>query len=103
MTTIKEEMKAFVGMLMVMGICKLPRLELYWSTTHPLLTPDLKKVMTLLRFQQIWRFFHLNDSSQQVEYGQPGYDPLYKVRSLLDLVSLNLNTILMNNYAWTRQ
>ena len=88
----KEEMKAFVGMLMVMGICKLPRLELYWSTTHPLLTPDLKKVMTLLRFQQIWRFFHLNDSSQQVAYGQPGYDPLYKVRSLLDLVSPKLES-----------
>ena len=83
------EMKAFVGMLMVMGICKLPRLELYWCTTH---TPDLKKVMTLLRFQQIWHFFDLNDSSQQVAYGQPGYDPLYKVHFILDLVSPSLES-----------
>ena len=88
----KEEMKAFVGMLMAMGICKLPRLSMYWSTTHLLLTPDLKKVMPLLRFQQIWRFFHLNNSSQQVAYGQPGYDPLFKVRSLLDLVCPKLES-----------
>ena len=30
-----EEMKAFVGMLIIMGIDKLPRIELYWSTKHP--------------------------------------------------------------------
>ena len=33
------EMKAFVGVLILMGICKLPRLDLYWSTNHTL--PDL--------------------------------------------------------------
>ena len=26
----REEMMAFVGMMMAMGICKLPRLEMYW-------------------------------------------------------------------------
>ena len=52
----EEEMKAFVGMLMVMGICKLPRVENYWSTSHPLFTPQLRKVMPLVRFQQIYWF-----------------------------------------------
>ena len=88
----REEIKAFVGIMMAMGICKLPRLEMYWSTTHPLLTPELRKVMPLVRFQQIWRFLHLNDSSKQVAHGQPGYDPLYKVRPLLDLVSPRLES-----------
>ena len=36
----REEMKAFVSMIMAMRICKLPRLEMYWSTSHPLLTPE---------------------------------------------------------------
>ena len=88
----KDEMKAFVGVMMVMGICKLPRLEMYWSTTHPLFTPELRKVMSLKRFQQIWRFFHLNDSNKQVPHGQLGYDPLFKVRTLLDLVSPRLES-----------
>ena len=30
-----EEMKAFIGMLMLMGICKLPRLYMYWTTKTP--------------------------------------------------------------------
>ena len=88
----KEEMKAFVGMLIVMGLCKLPHLEMYWSTTHPLFTPELRKVMPLVRFQQIWRFLHLNDSSKQVSHGEHGYDALFKVRPLLDLVCPRLES-----------
>ena len=44
----RDEMKAFVGMLMAMGLCKLPRLEMYWSTTNQYITPGLKKVMPLV-------------------------------------------------------
>lgn len=88
----KEEIKAFVGMLMVMGICRLPRIEKYWSTSHPLFTPQLREVMPLVRFQQIYRYLHLADSSAQVPYGQPGYDPLFKVRKYLDLVTPKLES-----------
>ena len=88
----RAEMEAFVGMLMAMGLCKLPRLEMYWSTACKYTTPGLRKVMPLVRFQLIWRFFHQCDSSKQVPRGQPGYDALYKVRPLLDLVSPKLES-----------
>ena len=39
------------------------------------------------KFQQLFRFFHLNDNSKQVPYGQTGHDKLFKVRKLLDLLS----------------
>ena len=42
------------------------------STAHT----RAKKVKPLRRFQQIWQFLHLSDSSKQV---QPEFDPLYKV------------------------
>lgn len=35
----------------------------------------------------ILRALHLTDSSFQILLGQPGYDALFKVRKLLDLVS----------------
>ena len=38
-------------------------------------------------FDQLFRFFHLADNSNQIPFGQPGHDKLYKVRRLLDLVS----------------
>ena len=86
----REEMKAFVGMLMVMGVCRLPRIENYWCTSYPLFTPQLREVMPLVRFQQIYRYLHLADSTAQVPHGQPRYDPL----PLVPLYACNPN---MNN------
>ena len=82
-----EEMKAFIGVVMLMGICRLPTIEMYWSANHPLITPGISNTMPRIRFEQILRFLHLNDNAQQVSHGQPGYDPLFKVRPLLDLLS----------------
>ncbi len=44
--TTAEELKAFVGVLILMGIVRLPRLELYWSTNFPLIsTPGISNIM----------------------------------------------------------
>ena len=85
-------MKAFVGMLTVMGVCRLPRIENYWCTSHPLFTPQLREVMPLVRFQQIYRYLHLADSTAQVPHGQPGYDPLFKVRKYLGIITPKLES-----------
>jgi len=80
------DMKVFVGILFYMGISKLPELEMYWSQTYLLLAQPISELMSFNCFQQILRFLHLNDSDQQVSHGQPGYDALFKVRKLLDLI-----------------
>ncbi len=65
--TTVEELKAFVGTLILMGIVRLPRLELYWSTNFPLIsTPGISNIMPKTIFEQLFRFFHLNDNSKQV-------------------------------------
>ncbi len=74
-----------------MGIVRLPQLELYWSSKHDLIRQNISEIMTLVRFQQILRFFHLNNSNEQVSVGQPGYDPLFKVRKILDIVTFNFD------------
>ena len=85
-TTI-EELKAFVGILILMGIVRLPRLELYWSTNFPLIsTPGISNIMPKTKFEQFFSFFHLNYNNKQVPYGQDGHDKLFKVRKLLDLL-----------------
>jgi len=80
-----EEMKAFVGMLMLMGIYRLPQLEMYWSTKHPLINPGVADVFPKVRFEQIFCFTHLTGSVQQVDVGQPGY-VLFKDCKFLDLI-----------------
>ena len=53
---------------MAMGICKLPRIVDYWSTTHPLITPNIRDVMTLVRFEQLCRYLDLITPKLESEY-----------------------------------
>ena len=62
-----EEMKAYVDMCILMGVVVLPHIEMYVS-----------------------RYLHVCNSTKQVGYGQPGYDPLFK---LLDLVHLCIQSV----------
>ena len=51
-----QEMKAFIGLIIAFGIIKLPRIEMHWQRKYPIFgIPAI--VMSLVRFDQIWRFF----------------------------------------------
>ncbi len=81
-----EEMSAYIGVCMLMGIIVLPRIEMYWSQKHALLSQPLSQIMSLTRFEQISRYLHICNVSEQIPHGQPGYDPLFKLRKLLDMI-----------------
>ena len=60
---------------------------MYWQRTHPLIaTTGMSAVMSRVRFEQIYHYLDLANSSDQVPLGQPGHDKLFKVSKLLDLV-----------------
>ena len=81
-------MKAFIGLLIIMGIVKLPRLTMHWQQSYRFISVGgISDVMSRTRFQQIFPFLHLADSSQQISRGEPGHDKLYKVRKLLDILT----------------
>ena len=82
----QQEMRAFFGELIYMGVCRLPRLGLYWTTKFPLAIHGVADVMSINDFQQLFRCLHLADNSAQIPVGQPGHDRLFKVRGLLDLL-----------------
>ena len=85
--TYVEEMQAFIGMLIVMGVAKLPSLEMYWSSSVVDLAPSLiRNVMSRDCFRQLLRCFHVNAVDPSLVTRTPNYDRLYKVRKLLDLV-----------------
>ena len=48
--------------------------------------------MSRIRFEQMYQFLHLANSSQQIHAGQPGHDKLFNVRNLLDLVLLTFES-----------
>ena len=88
-----DEMKAFIGMLILMGILQLPHIEMYWQTDDDLMkTSGISSIMSHVHFQQIFEFLHLADNSHQIPVGQPGHDKLYKVRSYVDLITTQFAT-----------
>ena len=82
-----EELLAFFGLNIAMGLLRLPQIRDYWSRNKVLCTPFFSSVMSRDRFLNILKFLHLNDSSLQKKHGEEGHDHLFKVRPLLEHLS----------------
>ena len=83
--TSPEEMMASVGVNIIMGIDHKPEISNYWSADEYLGNEGVKKVFPRERFEALTRYLHLNDSEAMPGRDQPAYDPLYKVRPLIQL------------------
>ena len=85
--TCEQEMKAFLGILILMSMCKLPSIHMYWSTKNEDLAPEIiRRVMPRDRFKEILSCLHTNAVDPSLVTCVPTYDRLYKVRKVLDLV-----------------
>lgn len=82
-----EELQAFIGMNIVMGMLQLPQVRDYWATSGILDTPWFASIMPCDRFYAILRYLHLVDSSLQKKNGEDGYDALFKIHTLTDHLS----------------
>ena len=79
-----EELNAYIAIFIVMGIKKLPSIDMYWSSNPMIGCPWISNTMTRNRFQSINRFLHLADNEAAIPKGQPGYNPLFKVQPIID-------------------
>ena len=60
------------------------------AKTRP--TGPVAPALSGVRFEQIYRYLHLANSSNQVPAEQPGHDKLFKVSKLLDLITLKFES-----------
>ncbi|CAL7946850.1 unnamed protein product [Xylocopa violacea] len=77
------EMKAFVAVLLEMGITKRPSINSYWSKGSRSI-PWFCKTFARDRFQLILKFFHLVDNNSLAPSGHSNYDPCGKFNFLMD-------------------
>ena len=77
--TMEDQMKAFLGISIIIGINKLPSLEAYWSTDKCIGNEKIQNVMTRARFQSILQNLHFsnNDNGNKA-------DKSYKIRLLIE-------------------
>ena len=61
----KDEMKAYLGVCVIIGINNLPKLADDWSSDIVICNDGIKQTMSKNRFEEISQFFHLNKSSEE--------------------------------------
>ena len=85
----ENEMHAFLGILLIMGFHKLPRIEDYWSKDKNLFTPAVADTMTRDEFQRLFSNIHLADNSKMPSKNSSNYDKMYKVNDFLNILKRN--------------
>lgn len=78
------ELKAFLGIILVMTIHKLPETRLYWSSLPIYAVPAVSSVMTRTRFEEIRANLHFANNEEQPARTDPTYDRAYKIRPVID-------------------
>ena len=82
-------MKTILGMLLAMGVHRLPFITDYWSENPLLGSPGIIKCMPRDCFKAILRYLHPNDNSQMPARSNPNFNMLYKVRPLINTIQSN--------------
>ena len=77
--TCRMEIKAFLGLILAMGLVSLLSIRDYWSMDAVTATPFFPATMARDRFLLLLSFFHLNNNQNFIRRGFPGHDPLYKL------------------------
>ena len=82
-----DELKAYLGFCILMGINRLPALDDYWSSDPTLRYSHSADRISMGRFREISRYLHCVDNSNLQPKGSPGYDRLGNVRQVTDHLS----------------
>lgn len=78
------EIKQFFGILLFMGLVKLPRLADYWSTDEVLGHPYTRTVMSRNRFELLLQMLHFSRDDEANKS-----DRLHRIRNLLGMLNAN--------------
>jgi len=68
-----EELKAFLGILLAMGLVELPKSHDYWARNTLISVPWFGSVMPRDRFFQILGYLHLSNNEEAPPRGDPNY------------------------------
>ena len=79
-----EELKAFIGFCLLMGVKRLPAIYDYWKRDPFYRYSPIADRISRKRFRDLFRFLHFADNETLVPRGVDGHDRLGKVRPLID-------------------
>lgn len=90
--TTAKEIQTYMGILFYMSIYKYPNVREYWAENS---FEPIRRAMTRNRFEEIRRYLHFNDNTKMLQKGHPQFDPLFKVRPIIDHFNSRFRSIPM--------
>jgi len=63
-----EEMRKFLGLIILMGQVRKKNITDYWSTDPTISTPIFLHTISRNRFESIWQAWHFSDNRQQIQH-----------------------------------
>ena len=81
-----EELRAYFGFMVLMGLVPLPAIDDYWRRDPLLHYSPIADRISRKRFREIHRFLHFVDNRTLLQHGDPGYDRLGKVRPMIKML-----------------
>ena len=84
------EMKAWVGIVFLMGYIRLPNYYAYWWTNPLTRQQGIQQIMTRDRLLTILQFLHLCDNSQAFPAVHEDHDRIHKIRTFMEQVLIPL-------------
>ena len=85
-----EELKAYIGFCILMGLVPLPELSGYWTSDPYFHYAPIAERISRHRFMEITRYLHFTNNDDLIQRGQPGYDRLGKVQPVINAISKSL-------------
>ena len=79
-----EELKAYLGICVIMGLTRTPRYRSYWSSNRFLKNEEICKVFSLKRYEDITEFLHVSNRELEHPRGHPEHHILQKVNWLIE-------------------
>ena len=93
--TTPQEIKAFFGIMIAMGIANLPEIDDYWAKDKVFHMPWFSTITARDRFKQVLQYLHLNDNTKDVPKDSPDHDKLFKLGKIPD----TLNNLFQEMYS----
>ena len=89
-----DELKKVFGIVLFMGIEKFPNRRLYWKpSTLSKFIADAN--ISCKWFEQILSVLHFNDNNLQKPFGDPNFEPLFKLKPIVHLLQNIFGTIVI--------
>lgn len=85
--TNRNEIKALLGIFMLMSLHPLHEETQYWSTNPLYHVQLIADVMPLKRYKKLMECLHVNDNTKAPSREEPRYDKLFKLRPLIDFLN----------------